>query len=230
VNQVDDAHSNSLVENTTAVSSVRANGYQEAHHLQPFTHAAKIPAASDASTIRFEKAKLVQVPTRVTYTMDPKSCEGLVLGSSMYCPDTRVGAPAAAYQVTYSYIGPPLASDEFAGRNFTFDVYFRVDELPAPVKEALTRRTQNRANLAENFTVSTLREPVQQVVIDEVRSHFCAGNYLDGTWTHSDAGCMDEIFTKALIRPDDYLTVTVEPISAQPHAALQSAIRHENCF
>jgi hypothetical protein len=45
--------------------------------LQPFTHVARIPADSDTGTIRFEKAKMVQVPTRIAYTINPSYCEGL---------------------------------------------------------------------------------------------------------------------------------------------------------
>lgn len=223
------ARANQVDDNTTAASSVRANAHQEVRDLQPFTHVAWIPADSDENTIRFKGAKLVQVPTTITYTMNPKYCEELAFqdpGGSMYCPYTQTGSPTAAYQVTYSYIGPPLASDESATRNFTFDVYFRVDELPPAAKAALTGRTRDRADLAGYFTVETLRKPVQQVVIDEARSRFCAGSYVDGAWTHSDANCKDEIVTKSVALLDDYLTVRVEPVPAQARVA--SAPSHNN--
>jgi hypothetical protein len=90
-------------------------------------------------------------------------------------------------------------------------VYFRVDELPPAVKEALARRKRNQADLARYFTVSALREPVQRVGIDEARSQFCAGNYADGMWTHSDANCKDEIVTKTVVGLNDYVTVRVDP-------------------
>ncbi len=75
---------------------------------QPFTHLVQIPANADKGTIGFERAKVVQVPTRITYTMDPSYCEELAFrdpGSSMYCPSVQTGSPAVAYEVTYSYVG-----------------------------------------------------------------------------------------------------------------------------
>jgi hypothetical protein len=38
---------------------------------QPFTHLAQIPADADNGTLRGERAKAVQVPTRIAYTTDP---------------------------------------------------------------------------------------------------------------------------------------------------------------
>jgi hypothetical protein len=76
-NQVDDSHTNMMIENTTGVSSVRANGYREVRDLQPFTHVAKIPADSDKSTIRFEGAKMVQVRTTIRYAMNGEYCKEL---------------------------------------------------------------------------------------------------------------------------------------------------------
>lgn len=122
---------------------------------QPFTHLAQIPADANKGTIRFERVKVVKVPTRITYTMDPSYCEELAFrdpGGSMYCPSVQTGSPAVAYEVTYSYIGQSLASDEYGGRNFTFQVYFRPDELAPEVRQALAEKKWNRADLADTFT------------------------------------------------------------------------------
>ena len=182
--------------------------------LQPFTHLARIPADSGEDTIRFEGAKMVRIPTRIASTMDPAYCETLRdSGGSMSCPAIETGSPATAYEITYSYIGQPLASDEFGGRNFTFQVYFRPVELAPRVRQALIRK-KNMADLAGYFEVSTMQEHVRRIAIDEAESHFCDGNYVDGTWTHSDAACQDEIHTTSIYGPSDYLTVRVEPVAA----------------
>ena len=181
--------------------------------LQPFTHVARIPADSDKGTIRFEKAKMVQVPTRIAYTINPSYCAELAFrdpGGSTYCPYMETGSPATAYEVTYSYDGQPLGSDEDGGRNFTFQVYFRPDELAPEVRQALTEKKVGRADLAGYFTVNTFREPARRMVIDEAKSHFCDGNFVDGAWTHTDASCDDEIQLKAVARLSDYITVRVD--------------------
>lgn len=181
--------------------------------LQPFTHVARIPADSDTGTIRFENANMVKVPTRIAYVIDSTCCREVALrdaGGSMYCPQEHVGSPVTAYEVTYSYIGQPLTSDEYGGRNFTFQVYFRPDELAPQVRQALAEKKLGRADLAGYFTVSTLREPVRRVAIDEAKSHFCDGNYVDGAWTHTDASCNDEIQLKAVTSLSDYTTVSVD--------------------
>jgi hypothetical protein len=56
---------------------------------QPFTHVAWIPADSDTGTIRFETAKLVQVPTRIAYVMNSTYCRELAM------PDTRISSEQA---------------------------------------------------------------------------------------------------------------------------------------
>jgi hypothetical protein len=125
--------------------------------FEPFTHLARILADSGKDTIRFEGAKMVRVRTRIASRMDPAYCEALAFrdpGGSMYCPAIKTGSPATAYEITYSYIGQPLASDEFGGRNFAFQVYFRPDELAPRLRQALTKK-KNRADLAEYFDVST---------------------------------------------------------------------------
>jgi hypothetical protein len=168
-------------------------------------------------TIRFERVKMVRVRTRITYTMNSRACEELAFrdpGGSMYFPYMRTGPPATTYEVTYSYIGQPRASDEYGGRNLTFQVYFQPEELAPEVRQALTERKRDRARLAEYFTVNALRGPVRRIVIDEAQSHFCDLNFVDGMWTRSDANCKDEIYTKATAGLSDYITVRVDPVSA----------------
>ena len=62
--------------------------------------------------------------------------------------------------------------------------------------------------------MNTLREPATRMVIDEAKSHFCDGNFVDGAWTHTDASCNDEIQLKAVARLADYITVRVNAGSA----------------
>jgi len=182
----------------------------------PFTHFSYIPAGADPGTIRFEKAKLVKVPSRVKYTMDADYCKEQAFrdpGGSIACPSTQTEASVAAYEATYSYTGQPLASDEYAGRNFTFSVYFRLDELAPDVQKALAGKKLTRSDAAGYFAVSTYREPVRRVAIDPRQSHFCAGNFVDGAWVHTDPGCRDNIGYTAVTAPSDYVTVKVEPVA-----------------
>ncbi len=108
----------------------------------------------------------------------------------------------------------PLASDEYGGRNFTFQVYFRPDELAPKVRQALLEKKWSRADFAGYFQVNTFREPVRRIVIDEAKSHFCDGSLADGAWTHTEANCQDEIHMNAIASLSDYVTVRVDPVSA----------------
>ena len=185
----------------------------------------QIPADSDKSTIKFQSAKIVRVPTRITYTMNQRYCEELSFrdpGGSMYCPYTQTSESVTAYELTYSYIGQPLTSDEYADRNFTFQAYFRPDELPPQVRRDFTEKEPNRPDFAEYFKVDTVQEPMRRIVIDETKSHLCDGNFLDGAWTHTDANCKDEIYTKAVASLSDYFTVRVDPVSAVAGLALEN--------
>ena len=75
--------------NIIVTPPARSGASVQIRDLQPFTHLAQIPADSEKGTIRFETANMVQVPTRITYTMNPSYCEELAFrdpGGSMYCP------------------------------------------------------------------------------------------------------------------------------------------------
>lgn len=185
--------------------------------LRPFTHFSRIPADSDPATIRLEKVRSVRVPQLVQYTADAAYCRDMAFrdpGGSMYCPERRTIGTAAAFEATYSYIGQPLASDEYpaAGRS-TFQVYFRPDELASEVRAAIETGKWKATYLAEYFMLHTDPERVHRAVIDESQSKFCDGNFVDGNWTHTDRACRDQIaYTTATVL-SGYLTVKVDPIS-----------------
>jgi hypothetical protein len=186
--------------------------------LNVFTHFVQIPASSNVSTIRFEAVKLIRVPTEIRYTMDADYCAELVLfrepGGSMRCPKVSTGALTTAYEVTYSYHGPALISDEYGLKYFLFRVYFRPDELASHVRTALSNRKLSRAERASYFTVRTSRDDVKKVVIDEAQSSFCDTTIQDDFWSRTDPNCRDRISYKNITIPSDYITVRVDPIPA----------------
>jgi len=184
--------------------------------LNPFTHLASIPESSDPSSVRFEGVKMVKVSTESKSTMDAHACEEAARvepGGSMYCPYTQLQSPAPAYEVTYSYRGQPIPSDEYGSSYFTFSVYFRPDELSPDVWMRLSKHRLAKADAAGFFDVTTYRDIVQEVVIDEAASTFCSGNFVDGLWTHTDSRCADRINTKTITVPSSYITVKVDPVS-----------------
>jgi hypothetical protein len=118
-----------------------------------FTHVALIPDDSDMDSVQFEKVKTIKV--RAT-AADSKACEQRAArehrSASTDCP--KADGVTKAYEVTYSYMGQPMASDEYGNRHFTFQVYFRPDELPAAVQKLLASGKPKRAELAPYFAVS----------------------------------------------------------------------------
>jgi hypothetical protein len=182
--------------------------------LHPFTHFALIPAGSDVRTIRFEHAKTVEVPTKIIYTTDADYCAELIFrdpGQSMYCPRVQTGSPVKAYEITYSFRGQPLASDEYGNTHFTFQVYFRPDELSAEIRKALSTRKLGWADTAGYFTVTTFREPEQRVVIDQTRSKLCDTVLRDGSWIHADSDCQDRVYYKTIATEAADISVRVDP-------------------
>ena len=193
--------------------SLVAGAASREESLQPFTHVAQIPADSDTVSIRLLKAKVVRIPTTIAYTTNPEYCNDIVVrdpGGSMYCSFGKTGTPATAYELTFSLVGPPLASDEYGNRNFTFEVYFRPDELAPDVRQAISGGKQSRSDVAGSFKVTTSRELVRKIVVDEAESHFCAGNLLDGSRAISDPSCKDEVSYKTVAVPSDYTTVRID--------------------
>ncbi len=215
----------SLAFSVAATRSVKRGVQTQIESLHPFTHFASIPSTSDPATIEFERVKATKVFTKVKSTMDPGYCDDLQFrdpGGSMYCPYTQEESPAPAYEVTYSFKGQPLASDEYGNRNFTFQVYFRPEELPPALLRALSSK-MSRAELATYFHVATSRLPVRAAVIDQANSSFCEGSYVDGKWVQNDPNCQDNVRFKAVTMPSDYITVKVDPVSPRPQQAAASA-------
>lgn len=179
--------------------------------LNPFTHVVRIPADADLSSIRFEQAKLVMVPTKVRYAENACYCEQLAFrdpGGSLYCPYTAFDGTTPAYEITYSYDGPAMTSDEFGGKHFTFFAYFRPEDLNAATRKMLGKKA-SRSDLAAAFHLTSSREPKRRVVIDEANSRFCEGNYVDGAWQRKDARCNDIIKSKTVTVPPEYVTIRI---------------------
>jgi hypothetical protein len=207
---------------SAATRSTKRGVETQIKDLHPFTHIASIPASSDPSKIKLEKVKATRVFTKEKSILDPGYCKDLPFrdpGGSMYCPYTEDAAPAPAYEVTYSFKGQPLASEEYGNRYFTFQVYFRPEELPPGLRRALTIGKMKRRELATYFRVATSRLPVRAAVIDEASSSFCDGNYIDGNWIQKDPNCKDKVSFKIVTRPSDSITVEVDPVSPRPQQA-----------
>jgi hypothetical protein len=184
--------------------------------LHPFTHLASIPASSDPAKIKFEKVKATRVFTKEKSVLDPGYCKDLPFrdpGGSMYCPYTEDESPTPAYEVAYSFKGQPLASDEYGNRYFTFQVYFRPEELPPGLRRALAIGKMKRSELATYFNVTTSHPAVRAEVIDEANSSFCNGDYTDGNWIQKYPNCKDKVSFKTVTTPSDYITVQVDPVS-----------------
>ena len=136
-------------------------------------------------------------------------------GGSMFCPQTAYQASVPAYRVTYMYKGLPMASDEYPStNNYTFSVLFRPEELSAAARSG--------APAAESFVIATSRDLVRETVIDQAHSTFCQGYYIDGSWTHTNLNCQDQIAYKVVTVPSPYIKVTITPASRIQAAALPS--------
>jgi hypothetical protein len=189
--------------------------------LNPFTHVAMIPAASELSSIKLERVKLVKIPTKLRLVMN-SSCDEQAFrdpGGSMYCPSTRREGMAQAYEVTYSYRGQPMASDGDAGKRFTFSVYYRPEELSSAVRALISRDKALRGDVAGFFEVHTSGDPQRRAVIDEANSKVCAGSYVDGSWIQAESGCKDDVKSKTVDMAAEYVTVRVEPSSTRVNAS-----------
>src|SRR5262249_19805077 len=135
-------------------------------------------------------------------------------GGSMFCPSVQPEAFTRAYQVTYSYEGQPMASDESGSRRFTFSVYFRPEELSV-AERVLLEREANRSDAEGSFSVTTSRELETRLTVDKNRSVLCEGAYADGHWMHRNPSCEDNIEFKAVAVPADYITVKVDIAQAR---------------
>jgi len=194
-------------------------------YLQPFANIAEIPVGSDVSSIKLEGIKAVKVATRRTSITDKGYCEGghREPGGSMYCPSTQDGSPVPAYQVTYSYNGPPIGSDEYGNNHFTFSVNVRPEDLDPTVVATISAHKMSRAAAAESLKLTTYRELVARVVIDEANSVFCDGNYIDGLWTQTDRNCEEKVTYKTVAMPSGYIAVRVDPAASIASLSAASA-------
>ncbi|MCU1275475.1 MAG: hypothetical protein JWO48_2906 [Bryobacterales bacterium] len=184
----------------------------EEPHL--FTHFANIPDGADLSSIKFEGVKKFKVATQRKSTTDVRYSQDQQFrdpGRSMHCPYTQPEVRSTAYQVTYSYRGQPMASDEYGNTYFTFSVYFRPDELSPAVRETLAEHTITKGDAAAYFDLSTYRAPVRQVVIDEAASTFCDGKFIDGSWTQTNSKCENKVKYTTITTPSEYVTVRIDP-------------------
>jgi hypothetical protein len=212
----EDASKGLLVASVAAARSDKHGVEIQIEDLHPFTHLASIPADSDPESIKFEKVKATKVFTERRSTIEPRYCDDLQFrdpGGSMYCSQVHEGSPTLAYEVTYSFTGQPLASDEYGNRHFTFQVHFRPEELPRALRTAISAGKVKGAEIATYFNVATSRTPIRATVIDEPNSSFCDGNYMDGNWIQKDPKCQDKVSFKTVTIPSDYITVRVEPAS-----------------
>ena len=181
----------------------------------PFTHIAYIPAGADISSIRFKGIKAVKIATRQRSVSSLSYCEERLRaaepGGSMYCPLTTDESAVPAYKVTYTFTAPPIPSDEYGGRSFTFDVYFRPDELSPSLRKALTSSRVRRTDLSEYFKISAYRESVEQIVVDPGNSTVCDGNYVDGDWVKTNRKCHGAIAYKRVASASPYIAVRIDP-------------------
>jgi len=185
--------------------------------LQPFTRTTYIPAGADLSSIRFESIKATKVATARVSLANRRYCEPGFSepGGSLYCPYVKDESPAPAYRVTYSYSGPPTASDEYAGTGFTFSVDLRLEDLSPAVRQAISGGKISRAEAATLFALTTARGSARRVVIDETHSTFCDGRYTDGAWTQTEANCVSKVSYKTVAAPSGYIAVKVDPAPAR---------------
>jgi hypothetical protein len=195
--------------------------------LDPFTHVVRIPADADLSSIRFEKARLVKIPTKVKFAENARYCEQLAFrdpGGSLYCPAAALEGATPAYEITYSYDGPPMSSDEFGGKHFTFRAYFRPEDFSAATRKMFSGEKAVRSDLAAVFHLATARDPERRLVIDEANSRFCEGNYVDGAWQRKDPKCNETINYQTVTAPSDYLTIQIGLSRAQQAAMATAAL------
>jgi hypothetical protein len=190
--------------------------------LNPFTHVVRIPVGADLSSIRFEQAKLVKVPAKVRFIENTRYCEQLAFrdpGGSLYCPQAAFAGATPGYEITYSYDGPAMASDESGGKHFTFVAYFRPEDFSAATRKMFSEKAV-RSELAGVFTVTTSRDPERRRVIDEANSRFCEADYVDGSWQRKDPQCNDTVKYKTVTAPADYLTIQIG--LSQPREAVRA--------
>jgi hypothetical protein len=190
---------------TIAAPVKQAGGLDE---LNPFTHAASIPAIVDPSTIRFEKLRMVELAAKTKTTTDAQDCKDKQFRDpdGTNCQTTTVLERVKALEATYSFNGPVIGAGESTPGRDTFSVYFRPEEVGVDGPVGKLKRDQ----AASFFQISTFRPMVEQKVIDKQHSTFCEGNYVDGNWVRKDSKCQDQVQYINQTVPSPYLTVQVD--------------------
>ena len=177
--------------------------------LQPFTHTAYIPVDSDLSSIKVEGIKMVKAATKLRSVTKPRDCDhpGGEPGASPNCTRTTYASRVPAVQVTYSYRAP---SDESGSAWFTFNVYFREDEIDPRLRRALSTGKISRSAAAELFEITMDKGSIEELVLDEANSILCEGYYVDGSWVHANPKCEDSVTYRKVASPSPYITVKVD--------------------
>ena len=177
--------------------------------LQPFTHTAYIPVDSDLSSIKVEGIKMVKAATKLRSVTKPSDCDhpGGEPGASPNCTRTTYASRVPAVQVTYSFRAP---SDESGNAWFTFNVYFREDEIDPRLRRALSTGKISRRAAAELFEITMDKGSIAELVLDEANSILCEGYYVDGSWVHANPKCEDSVTYKKVASPSPYITVRVD--------------------
>jgi hypothetical protein len=178
-----------------ALPQTKGQDAMEITGLPPFTHIAYIPESADLSSIKIESIKSVKVPIRQRSVTN--------------------APPVPAYEVTYSFRGEPLASDEYGNTGFTFSVDFRPDELGPELRSALSAGPLRKQAAAGYFDFTVSRDSLQQTVIDPANSAFCDGNYRDGNWIPVNSKCVDRIAHRTVTGDSPYIAVKVN-LAAPP--------------
>jgi hypothetical protein len=190
--------------------------------LQPFTRIAYVPASADLSSLKIESIKATKVATKVRVTTDLRYCHersAVEPGGSMYCPRTSDESFVRAYQVTYSFRGQPVASDEYGNTNFSFSVYFRPDEISPALRRAISSGKIKGTAAADLFRVTTSNDSIRHVVVDQANSTICDGNYVDGHWTRTNPKCEDSLAYQSVAAPSMYITVRIDPATSPVETA-----------
>ncbi|HEX4170573.1 MAG TPA: hypothetical protein VHZ55_34355 [Bryobacteraceae bacterium] len=181
--------------------------------LGPFTRVTYIPVGADLSSISFEGIHAVKVATKERSVTNLHYCDERLTtepGGSMYCPLITLESAVPAYKVAYTFTAPPMASDEYGNTSFTFSVYFSPDDISPSLREALLSGKVSRAEASRYFRISASRNSARQVMVDEAKSTFCEGDYIDGNWSHTNPTCQDHIVYKNVASASPYLTVKVD--------------------
>jgi hypothetical protein len=196
---------------TVTIASAADLAVVSATRQAPMAHTVNIPADTRLSSIRFESVKLAGIYNTDTAATDGR-CEQALRGEpggSMFCAPAEPAVKESVYKVTYSYEAEPMASDESNNKHYSFNVYFRPEELTAEDRKLAALGKSARAEIAAIFEWTTTRENQTRVVVDKANSNFCEGTYADGSFVKANPKCEEHVNYKTVAIPSDYITVKV---------------------